>query len=513
MDNFPLFFRGKNSSVCVAASVDGERPTVGDLKEKLVAFAALTPIHVGFNLDGRTEKRINLTADSILVFREGTDPLGDNELLSRRGGSVYCVFETFDSVPANLLLLRRVRAGNQVHPAVTSDQPTLFSAVSPLLNAAQSTGEMGPSFYRKGNKTFVRGISMGCDYATKVIDDGETDQMDLPNHPASDVTPEENGWTSMTLEQLLSLNPNHPVDLDQDPFGVLHTPTLFREAPLAHPVFAKGVVKTVVLLNKKKKNLRRELYYRFLFAPNTSLADMGMTLIYDNGSNGHFTLIPIGEASRIFQPTWGTDDYRFAPHIFHRYRDLSPATAHPETCTFQIAGDDYLAFPLVAKAFQLHDFAMLANGLSEGDEKTQLDDETVELYNAATVVSGNTDRVTNGADVSDALLSLEQASFRVQDVPYFHLGVLFHAMEEIFLEKPVHHSSDDDDSSDGRGEKEEECIDSAKDIILARMEAFESESTTMPPTNPPVEHRVLPGSPAPSLMTKPRQVSPDTAPN
>jgi hypothetical protein len=106
----------------------------------------------------------------------------------------------------------------------------------------------------------------------------------------------------------------------------------------------------------------------------------------------------------------------------------------------------------------------------------------MELYNAAKIVSGNTDLVTNGADVSDAILSLNKASFRILDVPYFHLGVLLHKMEEIFLEKPVHQSSgvllhkmeeiflekpvhqssDDDDSSDGRGEKEEECIDKAK---------------------------------------------------
>jgi hypothetical protein len=100
----------------------------------------------------------------------------------------------------------------------------------------------------------------------------------------------------------------------------------------------------------------------------------------------------------------------------------------------------------------------------------------MELYNAAKIVSGNTDLVTNGADVSDAILSLDKASFRVLDVPYFHLGVLLHAMEEIFLEKAVHQSSDDDDSSDGRGEREEECIDRATYIIVARMESFQLES-------------------------------------
>jgi hypothetical protein len=375
---------------------------------------------------------------------------------------VYSVFETFNSVPVYLVLLRWVRAGNQVHPAVASDHPTLFSSVSPLLSAAQSSDEMGPSFYRKGNKTFVRGISMGCDYATKVNDDGETGQLDLQNHPTSDVAAEEKGWTSMTLEQLQRLKPNHPVDLDQDQFGVLHAPIFFREAPQAHPVFAKGVVKTVSIPNKKRKILRRELYYRFRFAPNRSLADMGMTLMYDNGSNGHFTLIPISETRENLGQTWGPEDYRLSPHIFHRYDDLLPATAHPETFNFQIAGDDYLSFPVVARAFQLHDFAMQANGLSDGDEEMQLHGDSMELYNAAKIVSGNTDLVTNGADVSDAILSLDKASFRVLDVPYFHLGVLLHAMEEIFLEKAVHQSSDDDDSSDGRGEKEEECIDKAK---------------------------------------------------
>jgi hypothetical protein len=31
-----------------------------------------------------------------------------------------------------------------------------------------------------------------------------------------------------------------------------------------------------------------------------------------------------------------------------------------------------LSFPVVARAFQLHDFAMQANGLSDGDEEMQL---------------------------------------------------------------------------------------------------------------------------------------------
>jgi hypothetical protein len=92
MDNLPLLFRGENVSVSVAAAAEGERPNVGDLKWKIKALAMMDPIHVGFNSGSRTEKRINLTADLFLVFRDGTTPLRDSELLNRRGEKWFTLF-------------------------------------------------------------------------------------------------------------------------------------------------------------------------------------------------------------------------------------------------------------------------------------------------------------------------------------------------------------------------------------------------------------------------------------
>jgi hypothetical protein len=134
------FLRGKQENSIEVTTDSGSgtgHPNVRDLKRKLQSMLTDTLVNVGFDTNG-SEMIIALPiASTLLVFCDGGDDgvqLRDDQPIVK--SNMYSVYEQFDTVPANFSLLRRVRAGNPIHPAVVSSTATDFSAVSPLMCAA-----------------------------------------------------------------------------------------------------------------------------------------------------------------------------------------------------------------------------------------------------------------------------------------------------------------------------------------------------------------------------------------
>lgn len=274
----------------------------------------------------------------VLFKKDWAEALDDDDKqIDSDMGSQYIAYEKFKAAPVDLY--RYVKL-SQICPIVrVVHDRTQFTQVAPLFCASLNGKEEKeyPHFRVCKKNVKVHGASLfGCNEYTQ-----QTSLM-----PLDDITPDES-----TGEFCVSTN------FVQEPteFGILRASQLIDDKGLWVPDYKDTLDKNSTTVKK------RNYFWRFKLSRGTNLADVGMAVIYDNNTPGHFTLIP--EEDRGF---WTQFTRWCAPNNMYLFEARAGSTAppQPEAFLFRICGaTDSLVFPLAAQKFEFHDFIMKASAL------------------------------------------------------------------------------------------------------------------------------------------------------
>jgi hypothetical protein len=426
------YFRGEYFALNDLSDND----TVKELKETVQTTRGAYSVDVG------QDASAVLSGAVLLVYTCGGGDVAllrkDAELLEG-GDHTYYVYELFGRVPVDLF--RRVGL-RQLHPAVRAASPGGFTNVSPLYSASiksykgreivldDLTGDHSPFYCDAGNQVQVRGASLTCvDKATSA----KVGPLDV-------VTPNES-----KEHTFLSLDNAALGTRAVDSFGVLHSTMSFNSSTgLLYPSVDNILTKRSTLERKKAQKgetTERMLFFRFKLPKGVDLTRLGMAVVFDDGSQGgHFTLIPLGRNLSLVPP-WFPDSFS-EPHVWDRHHTQRvPTSPMPEAFGLSLNIESFIAFPLVAEQFVLHDFLMVANGLPDADEPQ--DDDGLKLFRAVKKLLDDSCVVSDGIQVSEAIDSLGAAHYCAKKVLPFFLRALQQAFEDARAESGGLESDDD----------------------------------------------------------------------
>jgi hypothetical protein len=410
MPSCRVYIRGQRERI------DASGDTIGHLRYAVAAFLT-------------NDAAIRLPqAQKILIFgNDSATELNDASALltTTNAKYTYTAFEVFTTVPTDLF--RTVKLG-EIHPAVDSDPGNQFTRVSPLFCAALTPPESeDPPFYMQGGRVLVRGASLRCGDTSVPATFGPADEA-----KATDQTDK--------LDRRMPLNDpvfQNTYGADTE-FGILHTSVLNQTVvTTVDPLF---VSKKISGGGPSKRNTRH-YYWRYVIRRDTDLSSLGVSLIFDNASKdkNHFSLIP-NQRSDLNNRRWGAFDPR-QHYLWKPDPDepTPPTDTMPETISVvYYVMVYYVAYPLVAQKFELHDFIMRASGLVQSIERYE-DEDKQNAQQAAEIVFDRGDGLPNSYEIYEALDILSSFAFDVKKVPFYDLGILRYAMTE---------SQDRDDVSD-----------------------------------------------------------------
>jgi hypothetical protein len=389
------------------------------------------------------EPRFQQQAQAIRVFGNDSPTELDGESpLTTTIEYTYTAFEVFTSVPTDLF--RTVKM-NQIHPAVESDpgKNNEFARVSPLFCAALTPSESkDPPFYMQGGRVMIRGASLF--YGDKSV------QATVA--PADEVTETEPMDTLMRIP-LDDVKFQNTYDAETE-FGILHTSLLNYFLGLAmFPLFPAS--------KKSSRNgsqKKRHFNWRYVIRRGTDLSTLGVSLVFDNASRDHFSLIP-NQRNNLYCDKWGVR--LSGPQQIHLLR-RDPAQPTPPTDTqpehlpipYHEHEEAYVTYPLVAQKFELHDFVMRASGLVQSIEPYE-DEDRQNIAQAAEILYDRGDGLSNSYELYEALAILSSFAFDVKKVPFYDLVILLNAMTEL----------DDYSDQDDLGDHERSVLSSAVKTI------------------------------------------------
>jgi hypothetical protein len=365
------------------------------------------------------------TGTEIDDLGNGTPPIGLNDatpLNTNIKNYTYTAFEVFTTVPT--VLLRTVKL-NEIHPVVNSDPGNQFTHVSPLFCAALSPSEsVYPPFHMQSGRVMVRGASLFC----------RDESIPATVRPAAaEVEATEPIARSMMRFPLDHMDFQGTYQVKEE-FGVLHTSLLYQKAGARTKEIPKRPSG-----NKKQK---RNYFWRYMLQRGTDLSSLGVSLIFDKASTGHFTLIP----NQLNDPDitdWSVCSFD-RPHLWVPRpaqpmpppaamipRPMPPPVAMPESISCGYHDSAYVAYLLVAKKFLLHDLIMKAAALELLPDGTYEDGDCQKLAQAAEVVFYRGDELPNSYELYDALAVLSSYAYNVKKMSFYDLGILRYAMTEV----------------------------------------------------------------------------------
>jgi hypothetical protein len=365
------------------------------------------------------EPRFQQQAQAIRLFgNDSAIELNDAFPLTMTIEYTYTALEVFTTVPTDLF--RTVKM-DQIHPAVDSDPENnnRFTRVSPMFCAALAPLEsIDLPFYMKGGRIMVRGASLICH-------DGAV----VANFAPSDEVTETEPMNTLMKIPLDDVKFQNTYDGGTE-FGILHTSMLNVSYGLAIvPLFADP--KESFGSGSRKK---RHFYWRYVIRRGTDLSTLGVSLVFDNASKNHFTLIP-NQRNNLSCTKWGVRLPN--PRQMHVFQQMNlyrrdpaqptpPVDTQPEHIFPVRYQKDYVTYPWVAQKFELHDFVMRASGLVQSVELYD-DEDRQNIAQAAEIMY---DRGANSYEMYDALAILSSFAFDIKKVSFYDLGILLNGMTE-----------------------------------------------------------------------------------
>jgi len=398
----------------------------------------------------------------ILLFKKDeADALDDDETQLDKGQQ-YIAYEKFKAAPVDLF--RHVKF-SQVHPGVrVSHDRKQFTEVAPLFCASLNGKQEKeyPHFRVVAKNVKVHGASLfGCDAYTL-----ETSLM-----PWDEITPEE-----PTGDFCLSRPTLDSVEKEPTEFGILRAPNLLDDIGDMVPDYKDT-------LDKSTEVKKRTYFWRFKLSQGTNLADVGMAVIYDNSTPGHFTLIPEENCrSQTRNNRW----WNPSSMDLLEPREGSTAPQAPEHLSCKISGaSKSLTFPMAAQKFEFHDFIMKASALPwdtkfvGGDSDSDDDNHDQKaLGDASNIVFEYCTDLNNTHDILEALEALHKNEFKLKPVSTFHFEVLQSTIDELLSLDVIGH---DEDSLEER--VEETLIDGNR--VIGKVLEHRSETVGVPEVSGP----------------------------
>lgn len=454
MPLYDVYIRGSIRPV----EVDAQGNTIRHLRD---AVAAL------FLSDAYLLDATPLQAQAILIYgieSHGSEVsrlppvLDDVSLLSTT--VQYTAYEVFTTVPRNLY--RTVKT-NQAHPVVDAVPGNQFTKVASLFcTALTPTESIDPPFYynaqHKGRRVSVRGASLTWKDASEPATVGLTSEVDANESTKAPAR--------IALDDAVFLGTYR----EGTEFGVLHTSSIYKHDGAQHLTQLKSKHCTVSGIKKT-----RTYFWRYVIPMGTDLSGLGVSLVYDKAENGHFSLIP-NQVNATYR-AWSNVSFHQPNLLRPDPNQPEPPIAMPESITWPYDSVNCVAYPLVAKKFQLHDMIMKAAGFVLPDEPYE-DKDCQKLAQAAEVVFDHGDELLNSYEIYEALDVLSSFAFDVKKAPFDELRILLNAMTEI--QDSADDIGDDEESALSLGAKaiDDYCEKCAKGSPQSVISGLEDEDDT-----------------------------------